>query len=68
MDDRPKGAFIQRDQKTYAIVPRTPMGLVTPEVLENIARVARKHQIPVIKITSAQRMALVGDEFKKAVL
>ena len=60
MSDRPKGAFIQRDKKTYAIVPRTPMGLVTPDILENIAKVARNHNIPVIKITSAQRMALVG--------
>lgn len=60
MSDRPKGAIIQRDKKTYAVVPRTPMGLVTPDVLENIANVVRKYQIPVIKITSAQRMALVG--------
>ena len=60
MTDRPKGAFIQRDKETYAVVPRTPMGLVTPDILENIAKVARKYEIPVIKITSAQRMALVG--------
>jgi NAD(P)H-nitrite reductase large subunit len=60
MPDRPRGAIIQRDKKTYAVVPRTPMGLVTPDILENIAKVARKHEIPVIKITSAQRMALVG--------
>ena len=60
MSERPRGAFIQRDKKTYAIVPRTPMGLVTPDILENIARVVRKHNIPVIKITSAQRMVLVG--------
>ncbi|MDY6988682.1 MAG: NAD(P)/FAD-dependent oxidoreductase [Thermodesulfobacteriota bacterium] len=60
MSDRPKGAIIQRDKKTYAVVPRTPMGLVTPDVLENIANVVRKYQIPIIKITSAQRMALVG--------
>jgi len=57
---RPKGAIIQRDKKTYAIVPRTPLGLVTPDILENIAKVARKYEIPIIKITSAQRMALVG--------
>jgi len=56
----PKGAFIQRDKKTYAIVPRTPVGVVTPELLENIARVAKKYEIPIIKITSAQRIALVG--------
>jgi NAD(P)H-nitrite reductase large subunit len=54
------GAIIQRDKETYAIVPRTPMGLVTPEQLEGIARVARKFDIPVIKITSGQRFALVG--------
>ncbi len=56
----PDGAILQRDKKTYAIVPRTPAGLVTPETLENIARVARKFEIPVIKITSGQRIALVG--------
>ncbi|AQS58079.1 NAD(P)/FAD-dependent oxidoreductase [Desulforamulus ferrireducens] len=56
----PKGAFIQRDKQTYAIVPRIPVGLVTPDLLENIARVARKYEIPIIKLTSAQRMALVG--------
>ncbi|OPY59760.1 MAG: Nitrite reductase (NAD(P)H) [Pelotomaculum sp. PtaU1.Bin035] len=56
----PRGAFIQRDKTTYAIVPRTPVGLVTPEFLENVARVAKKHEIPIIKITSGQRLALVG--------
>jgi NAD(P)H-nitrite reductase large subunit len=60
MPDAFQGAFVQRDKKTYAIVPRMPMGLLTPAVLETIAAVARKHQIPIIKITSAQRMALVG--------
>lgn len=60
MQDAPRGSFIQRDKVTYAIVPRTPMGLVTPEILESIAGVARKHRIPIIKITSAQRFALVG--------
>lgn len=60
MSDAPKGAFIQRDKVTYAIVPRSPMGLVTPEMLEKIAGVAKKYDIPIIKITSAQRFALVG--------
>jgi len=60
MSDATMGAFIQRDRQTYAIVPRTPMGLVTPDILEKIAAVARKYKIPIIKITSAQRMALVG--------
>ncbi|MBI9078369.1 MAG: NAD(P)/FAD-dependent oxidoreductase [Pseudodesulfovibrio sp.] len=61
-NDIPKGAILQRDQKTYAIVPRTPVGLVTPDVLEALARVGRKYEIPVMKITSGQRIALVGLE------
>lgn len=60
MSETPKGAFIQRDKKTYAIVPKTPMGLLTPDILENVAQTARKFEIPIIKITSAQRLALVG--------
>ncbi len=59
-NDTPKGAILQRDQKTYAIVPRTPVGLVTPDILEALARVGRKFEIPVMKITSGQRIALVG--------
>jgi len=54
------GAILQRDKETYAIVPRTPLGLVTPQVLETIAQVVKKYEIPVVKITSGQRMALVG--------
>jgi NAD(P)H-nitrite reductase large subunit len=62
MDEHPTGAILQRDQKTYAIVPRTPVGLVTPDDLERIAAVARKFNVPIIKITSGQRFALVGIE------
>jgi len=60
MADHPKGAILQRDKQTYAIVPRTPVGIVTPDDLESLAKVVRKYQIPVIKITSGQRFALVG--------
>jgi NAD(P)H-nitrite reductase large subunit len=55
-----KGAILQRDKKTYAIVPRIPMGLLTPDILEKLADVCRKYGIPIIKITSGQRIALVG--------
>lgn len=55
-----KGAILQRDKQTYAIVPRTPVGLVTADQLERIAAVTRKYGIPVVKITSGQRFALVG--------
>ncbi|MCU0631380.1 MAG: NAD(P)/FAD-dependent oxidoreductase [Methanolinea sp.] len=54
------GAILQRDGTSYAIVPRTPSGVVKPEELERIAHVARKYRIPVIKMTSGQRMVLVG--------
>ena len=56
----PRGAILQRDKQSYAVVPRTPVGLIRPEHLEAIAKVARKYNIPVIKITSGQRLALVG--------
>jgi NAD(P)H-nitrite reductase large subunit len=60
MTEHLDGAILQRDNKTYAIVPRTPLGIVTPQVLETIAQVVKKYEIPVIKITSGQRIALVG--------
>jgi NAD(P)H-nitrite reductase large subunit len=60
MAETPKGAILQRDKATYAIVPRTPVGLVTSDMLENIVKVVRQYDIPVVKITSGQRMALVG--------
>jgi len=60
MSEKPRGAILQRDKETYAIVPRTPVGMITPDDLERIAKVARAYQIPVIKITSGQRFALVG--------
>lgn len=60
MEKHPPGTILQRDNTTYAIVPRTPVGILTPEHLEKIAAVARKFSVPVIKITSGQRFALVG--------
>jgi NAD(P)H-nitrite reductase large subunit len=60
MSEGPKGAILQRDKKTYAVVPRIPMGVLTPEILEGLARVARKYNVRIIKITSGQRIALVG--------
>lgn len=60
MSKEPKGAILQRDKETYAIVPRIPMGVLTPEILENLAKVARKYNVRIIKITSGQRIALVG--------
>jgi NAD(P)H-nitrite reductase large subunit len=55
-----KGAILQRDRDTYAVVPRIPAGVLTPENLESINNVVKKYRIPVIKITSGHRLALVG--------
>jgi NAD(P)H-nitrite reductase large subunit len=55
-----KGAIIQRDRETYAITPHLPAGLVTPEQLRTIAATAEKFKVQTIKLTSAQRIALIG--------
>lgn len=60
MEDEPRGAILQRDRESYAIVPRTPAGIVSPEDLESIIAVVRRYKIPIIKMTSGQRMVLVG--------
>jgi len=54
------GAILQRDGKTFAVVTRMPGGVVTPEALETIAAVARTHQVPMMKLTSGQRVMLIG--------
>jgi len=56
----PRGGILQRDGETWAIVPRTPVGIITPEVLEALNTVVKKYAIPIVKITSGQRIALVG--------
>ncbi len=60
MKELPRGAVLQRDKTTYAIIPRLKGGLIDVEVLRKIANVAEKYKIPVLKITGAQRIALVG--------
>ena len=60
MSEGPRGAILQRDKETYAIVPRTPVGMLSADILETMAKVIRKYDIPVAKITSGQRIALVG--------
>lgn len=57
---QPKGAVLQRDKKTYAIVPHIPGGIANPATLRKIADVAEKYGAEVIKVTSAQRLAIVG--------
>jgi len=58
----PRGAVLQRDGRRYAVTTRIPAGIVTPADLETIARVARDFRVPVLKITSGQRIVLAGIE------
>ncbi len=58
--EHPAGAILQRDKETYAIVPRIPGGLATLENFQDIVKVVDKYNIPIIKITSGHRLALVG--------
>jgi NAD(P)H-nitrite reductase large subunit len=60
LNDGEKGAVLQRDKETYAIVPHLPLGLITPAQLRKIADVAEKYQTAALKITSAARIAIVG--------
>jgi len=60
MRDGEKGAVMQRDGETYGIAPHSPCGVVTPDLLRRIADVAEKYQVPMLKITSAARIAMLG--------
>ncbi|MFZ3170576.1 MAG: DUF1858 domain-containing protein [Carboxydocellales bacterium] len=56
----PKGAIVQRDKKSFAVVPHIPAGIVTPDMLRKIADVAEKYGAAALKLTSGQRIAIVG--------
>lgn len=56
-----KGAIVQRDKNTYAIAPHIPGGIILDSnVLRKIADVADKYGAQALKITTAQRIAIVG--------
>jgi len=46
--------------KTYTVLPNTHAGMLTAKDLENLATLANKYRVPRIKITSAQRIAVLG--------
>lgn len=60
LQDGEKGVIIQRDKESYAIAPHIPCGVVSPQTLRQIADVAEKYGASALKITSAQRIAIVG--------
>lgn len=56
-----KGAILQRDKETYAIAPHIPGGIITDfGVLRKIADIAEKYGAKAVKLTSAERFAVVG--------
>lgn len=56
-----KGAILQRDKQNFAIAPHIPGGIITDVgLLRKLADVAEKFNVQAVKITSAQRIALVG--------
>lgn len=60
LNDGEKGVVLQRDRATYGVAPHLPCGVVTAETLRKVADVAEKYHIPMLKITSAARIALLG--------
>lgn len=56
-----KGAILQRDKQNFAIAPHIPGGIITDvNLLRKLADVAEKYNVQAVKITSAQRIALLG--------
>ncbi|MEG6584111.1 NAD(P)/FAD-dependent oxidoreductase [Dendrosporobacter sp. 1207_IL3150] len=56
-----KGAVLQRDKETYAIAPHIPGGIVLDfNVMRKIVDTAEKYGAQALKITSSQRIAIVG--------
>jgi NAD(P)H-nitrite reductase large subunit len=55
-----KGAAVQRDMETYAIIPYIPGGLVDPATLRKFADVAEKYEVKIMKITSEHRLSFFG--------
>ncbi len=55
-----KGAVLQRDNETYAIAPHIPGGIVNADTLRKIADIADKYHAQALKLTSSQRIAIVG--------
>jgi NAD(P)H-nitrite reductase large subunit len=55
-----KGAAVQKDMKTFAIIPYIPGGLLEPSTLRKIADVAEKYDPKIIKMNSEHRIGFYG--------
>jgi len=48
------------ENKTYNVLPGPRMGLINADYLEQVAALIRQHNVPFLKITGAQRLAIGG--------
>lgn len=55
-----KGASVQKDMETYAIIPYISGGIVDSAMLRKIADTADKYNIKIMKLTSEGRISLHG--------
>ncbi len=55
-----KAAILQRDQQTYAIIVPLPLGVMDVATARRIADTAEKFGVRQLKVTGAQRLALLG--------
>lgn len=53
---------VNPEAKSYNVLPGLKMGVVSADYLENLAKVIRTYQIPLVKLTSAQRFAIAGHD------
>lgn len=53
-------AVPQRGEQTYGLAVGGAGGIITPDDLERIARIARDFAVPLVKVTTGQRIALLG--------
>jgi NAD(P)H-nitrite reductase large subunit len=60
-----KGAIIQRDKETYAVAPHIPGGFISVADFRKMVDTAEKYHATALKMTSGQRVAVIGLEQEK---
>lgn len=55
-----KGAILQRDKETFAVAPHIPGGFIRLADFRRLLDTAEKYNAAALKMTSGQRMAVVG--------
>ncbi|MBM3298699.1 MAG: NAD(P)/FAD-dependent oxidoreductase [Deltaproteobacteria bacterium] len=55
-----KGAILQRGNDTYAIAPHIPGGFIDVATFRRLVDVAEKYEATALKLTSGQRIAIIG--------